>query len=147
MQILPFKTYSDLWIMVTKNITQTISFNYMKCIEAMRQLNMSKHLHFFFFFCKFCFSCSQNNANIWKQLMRKFAEKTITYIQLPLKSLEQIILFFFFPQTTEWKNFFLVSICAAIAEQISDPALCTYIGVKQKQTNKKMGLLCELVIL
>lgn len=55
--------------------------------------------------------------------------------------------FFFFPQTTEWKNFFLVSICAAIAEQISDPALCTYIGVKQKQTNKKMGLLCELVIL
>lgn len=34
-------------------------------------------------------------------------------------------------------NFFLVSICAAIAEQISDPALCTYIGVKQKQKQTK----------
>lgn len=66
--------------------------------------------------------------------MRKFAEKTITYIQVPLKSLEQIILFFF-SQTTEWKSFFfLVSICAAIAEQISDPALSTPIWVKKNGT-------------
>lgn len=43
-EILSFKTYFDLWIMVTKNITQTISFNYMKCNEAMRQLNTSRHL-------------------------------------------------------------------------------------------------------
>lgn len=44
-KILSFKTYSDLWIIVTKNTTQTISFNYMKCNEAMRQLNMSRQLH------------------------------------------------------------------------------------------------------
>lgn len=31
-------------------------------------------------------------------------------------------------------NFFLVSICAAIAEQISDPALSTHIGVKKNGT-------------
>lgn len=74
--------------------------------------------------------------------MRKFAEKTITYIQVPLKSLEQIILFlFFFPQTTE--EFFLASICAAIVEQISDLALFTHIGVKEKE----IGLLCELILL
>lgn len=76
--------------------------------------------------------------------MRKFAEKTITYIQLPLKSLEQIILFFFFPPNNRMKdNFFLVSICAAIAEQISDPALFTHVGVK----GKGMGLLFQLIVL
>lgn len=66
--------------------------------------------------------------------MRKFAEKTITYIQVPLKSLEQIILFFFFPNNRMKDNFFLVSICAAIAEQISDPALSTHTGVKKNGT-------------
>lgn len=45
--------------------------------------------------------------------------------------------FFFFPNNRMKDNFFLVSICAAIAEQISDPALCTYIGVKQKQKQTK----------
>lgn len=49
--------------------------------------------------------------------------------------------FFFFPNNRMKDNFFLVSICAPIAEQISDPALSTHIGVK------KMGLLHELVIL
>lgn len=75
--------------------------------------------------------------------MRKFAEKTITYIQLPLKSLEQIILFFFFPKQQNERQFFLVSICAAIAEQISDPALFTHVGVK----GKGMGLLFQLIVL
>lgn len=75
--------------------------------------------------------------------MRKFAEKTITYIQLPLKSLEQIILFFFPPNNRMKDNFFLVSICAAIAEQISDPALFTPVGVKEKG----MGLLFQLIVL
>lgn len=75
--------------------------------------------------------------------MRKFAEKTITYIQLPLKSLEQIILFFFSPKQQNERQFFLVSICAAIAEQISDPALFTHVGVK----GKGMGLLFQLIVL
>lgn len=40
---------------------------------------------------------------------------------------------FFFSQTTEWKTiFFSVSICAAFAQQISDPALPTHVGVKTK---------------
>jgi len=75
--------------------------------------------------------------------MRKFAEKTITYIQLPLKSLEQIILFFFFPKQQNETQFFLVRICAAFAEQISDPALFTHVGVK----GKGMGLLFQLIVL
>jgi len=62
--------------------------------------------------------------------MRKFAEKTITYIQVPLKSLEQIILFFF-PNNRMKDNFFSVSICAAIAQQISHPALSALVGVKK----------------
>lgn len=66
--------------------------------------------------------------------MRKFAEKTITYIQVPLKSLEQIILFFFPKQQNERQFFFLVSICAAFAQQISDPALPTHVGVKKNET-------------
>lgn len=66
--------------------------------------------------------------------MSKFAEKTITYIQVPLKSLEQIILFSFSKQQKKHFFFFLFSICAAIAEQISDPALSTHIGVKKNGT-------------
>lgn len=64
--------------------------------------------------------------------MRKFAEKTITYIQVPLKSLEQIILFFFPNNRMKDNFFFSVSICAAFAQQISDPALPTHVGVKKK---------------
>lgn len=41
------------------------------------------------------------------------------------------------------KEFFLASICAAIVEQISDLALFTHIGVKEKE----IGLLCELILL
>lgn len=63
--------------------------------------------------------------------MSKFAEKTITYIQVPLKSLEQIILFSFFKTTEETQFFFLLSICAAIAEQISEPALPTHMERKK----------------
>lgn len=52
--------------------------------------------------------------------------------------------FFFFPPNNRMKdNFFLVSICAAIAEQISDPALFTHVGVK----GKGMGLLFQLIVL
>lgn len=65
--------------------------------------------------------------------MRKFAEKTITHIQVPLKSLEQIILFFF-PNNRMKDNFFFVSICAAIAEQISDPAFSFYTSKKKNGT-------------
>lgn len=51
---------------------------------------------------------------------------------------------FFFPPNNRMKdNFFLVSICAAIAEQISDPALFTHVGVK----GKGMGLLFQLIVL
>lgn len=38
--------------------------------------------------------------------MKKFAEKTVTYIQVPLKSLERIILFFFFPSNNRMKGNF-----------------------------------------
>lgn len=40
---------------------------------------------------------------------------------------------FFFPkQQNERQFFFSVSICAAFAQQISDPALPTHVGVKKK---------------
>lgn len=51
--------------------------------------------------------------------------------------------FFFSPNNRMKDNFFLVSICAAIAEQISDPALFTHVGVK----GKGMGLLFQLIVL
>lgn len=50
---------------------------------------------------------------------------------------------FFSPKQQNERQFFLVSICAAIAEQISDPALFTHVGVK----GKGMGLLFQLIVL
>lgn len=41
--------------------------------------------------------------------MSKFAEKTITYIQVPLKSLEQIILFSFSKQQKKHNFFFYLA--------------------------------------